>query len=107
MVSGRLVPSGASTVSISDFCPLTCRLIVRPAGVFVSTATPGGGQESTIISALSTLTHHGILYVPLGYKTTFGLLADLTEVRGGSPWGAGTYAVSLDEVNERTSDTIH
>ncbi len=62
------------------------------AGVFISTATPGGGQESTAIAALSTLTHHGIIYVPLGYAKSFGLLADLSEVRGGSPWGAGTFA---------------
>ncbi|MCJ1342465.1 Minor allergen Alt a 7 [Peltigera leucophlebia] len=62
------------------------------AGVFVSTATAGGGQESTVINSLSTLAHHGIIYVPLGYKTTFPLLADLSEVRGGSPWGAGTFA---------------
>lgn len=63
------------------------------AGVFVSTATPGGGQESTVISAMSTLVHHGMIYVPLGYKTSFAILADLTEVRGGSPWGAGTFSV--------------
>lgn len=64
------------------------------AGVFVSTGTQGGGQESTVISSLSTLTHHGFIYVPLGYKTVFGTLADLSEVRGGSPWGAGTFSVS-------------
>ncbi|PBP19272.1 hypothetical protein BUE80_DR009819 [Diplocarpon rosae] len=29
------------------------------AGVFVSSGSPGGGQESTVISTLSTLTHHG------------------------------------------------
>jgi NAD(P)H dehydrogenase (quinone) len=63
------------------------------AGVFVSTGTPGGGQESTVIASMSTLAHHGFIYVPLGYKNTFSLLADLTEVRGGSPWGAGTFAV--------------
>jgi len=62
------------------------------AGVFVSTGTPGGGQESTVIATLSTLTHHGIIYVPLGYKTVFPILADLSEARGGSPWGAGTFA---------------
>merc|ERR1711939_961779 len=62
------------------------------AGAFVSTATPGGGQETTIISAMSTFVHHGMIFVPLGYKTVFGTLADLTEVRGGSPWGAGTFA---------------
>lgn len=65
------------------------------AGLFVSSGTAGGGQESTAIAAMSTLTHHGIIYVPLGYKTTFPILANLTEVRGGSPWGAGTFAVSL------------
>ena len=64
------------------------------AGVFVSTATPGGGQESTVISAMSTLAHHGMIYVPLGYKTAFPILSDLEKVRGGSPWGAGTFAVS-------------
>lgn len=62
------------------------------AGVFVSTGTPGGGQESTVIASISTLAHHGIIYVPLGYKFTFGELANLDEVRGGSPWGAGTFA---------------
>ncbi|KAL4967965.1 putative NADH-quinone oxidoreductase Pst2 [Aspergillus stella-maris] len=62
------------------------------AGIFVSTGTLGGGQESTAIAAMSTLTHHGFLYVPLGYKTTFPLLSNLEEVHGGSPWGAGTFA---------------
>jgi NAD(P)H dehydrogenase (quinone) len=62
------------------------------AGLFISTGTPGGGQESTAIAAMSTLTHQGIIYVPLGYATTFPLLADLSEVRGGSPWGAGTFS---------------
>ena len=37
------------------------------AGVFISTASAGGGQESTAIATLSTLTHPGIMYVPLGY----------------------------------------
>jgi NAD(P)H dehydrogenase (quinone) len=64
------------------------------AGVFVSTAGVGGGQESTVLNSLSTLTHHGIIYVPLGYKHTFPLISNLEEVHGGSPWGAGTYAAS-------------
>jgi NAD(P)H:quinone oxidoreductase type IV len=63
------------------------------AGVFVSSGAPGGGQESTVIATMSTLAHHGIIYVPLGYKTTFPILADLSEAHGGSPWGAGTFAV--------------
>ncbi|MCJ1350407.1 MAG: Minor allergen Alt a 7 [Icmadophila ericetorum] len=62
------------------------------AGVFVSTGTMGGGQESTVLSSMSTLAHHGIIFVPLGYKTAFPLLSDVDTVRGGSPWGAGTFA---------------
>ncbi|KIW73019.1 NAD(P)H:quinone oxidoreductase, type IV [Phialophora macrospora] len=61
-------------------------------GLFVSTATAGGGQEITAITALSSWIHQGMIYVPLGYATAFPLLADLSEVRGGSPWGAGTFA---------------
>lgn len=67
--------------------------------MFVSTASQGGGQESTVIAAMSTLAHHGIIYVPLGYKTTFNILADMSEVRGGSAWGAGTFAVSLPTID--------
>jgi len=61
-------------------------------GLFVSTATAGGGQESTAIDALSSWVHQGMIYVPLGYATTFATLANLSEVRGGTPWGAGTFA---------------
>jgi len=60
------------------------------AGVFVSTSEPGGGQETTVFNSLSALAHHGIIYVPLGYKHAFAQLTNLEEVHGGSPWGAGT-----------------
>ncbi|KAK6457365.1 flavoprotein-like protein [Scheffersomyces xylosifermentans] len=60
------------------------------AGVFVSTGSPGGGQEATVISSLSTLTHHGIVYVPLGYGHPG--ITSFDEVHGSSPWGAGTFA---------------
>ncbi|MCJ1306383.1 Minor allergen Alt a 7 [Agyrium rufum] len=62
------------------------------AGLFISTASMGGGQESTPLATMSTLAHHGIIFVPLGYKHCFGQLAGLEEVRGGSAWGAGTFA---------------
>ena len=68
------------------------------AGLFVATGTMGGGQETTAISAMSTLAHHGMIYVPLGYKTAGTILNDLSEVRGGSPWGAGTFSVSWKAV---------
>ncbi|RPA77302.1 NADH-quinone oxidoreductase [Ascobolus immersus RN42] len=62
------------------------------AGIFVSTGTQGGGQETTASNAMSTLVHHGIIFVPFGYSHAFGILSDMSEVRGGSAWGAGTYA---------------
>lgn len=61
-------------------------------GLFVSTSSMGGGQESTAIAAISTLAHHGMIYVTFGYAKAFDIFADLSEVRGGSPWGAGTFS---------------
>ncbi|KAK2466603.1 hypothetical protein APHAL10511_000861 [Amanita phalloides] len=60
------------------------------AGIFFSTSTLGGGQEMTASSMMSTLVHHGIIYVPFGYSQSFHLLGNLNEVHGGSAWGAGT-----------------
>lgn len=62
------------------------------AGIFVTTGTPGGGQEVTVVNALSTLAHHGIIYVPLGYGAAFTQITNLEEVHGGSAWGAGAFA---------------
>ncbi|CAK7896032.1 hypothetical protein CAAN1_05S06348 [[Candida] anglica] len=64
----------------------------KAAGVFVTTGTPGGGQETTVVNSLSVLVHHGIIYVPLGYKPVFPLLTSFDEVHGGSPYGAGSFA---------------
>ena len=64
-------------------------LIGKVASVFTSTGT-GGGNESTIISFLPTLIHHGMIYVGLPYSCPE--LADISEVKGGSPWGAATIA---------------
>lgn len=49
----------------------------------MSTAGQGGGQESTAIAAMSTFAHHGIIYVPLGYKNTFAQMSSVEVVRGG------------------------
>ncbi|KAJ3515714.1 hypothetical protein NLJ89_g1586 [Agrocybe chaxingu] len=64
----------------------------KHAGLFVSTGGIGGGQEATAISFLSTLVHHGLIYVPLGYASGLARLGSIEEVHGGSPWGAGTLA---------------
>ena len=64
----------------------------KPAGIFVSTGTPGGGQEATVMNALLCLVHHGIIYIPLGYAQAFPQITSFDQVHGGSPWGAGTFA---------------
>lgn len=64
-------------------------LVGKVGSVFTSTGT-GGGNESTIMSFVHTLMHHGMIYVGLPYACPE--LADISEVKGGSPWGAATIA---------------
>lgn len=64
----------------------------KPAGIFVSTGTQGGGQETTVRNSLNFLAHHGLIYIPLGYAKTFGEQSNLEEIHGGSAYGAGTFA---------------
>lgn len=64
-------------------------LVGKVASVFTSTGT-GGGQEMTIASTWTTLAHHGMIIVPLGYSTP--ALFDVSQVGGGTPYGASTIA---------------
>jgi NAD(P)H dehydrogenase (quinone) len=64
-------------------------LIGKVGSVFTSTST-GGGNETTIVSVHFTLLHHGMIVVGLPYSAPD--LADISEVRGGSPYGASTIA---------------
>jgi NAD(P)H dehydrogenase (quinone) len=61
-------------------------LVGKVAGVFCSTASQHGGQETTITSFHTTLLHHGMIIVGLPY--TFKDLATMREVTGGTPYGA-------------------
>ena len=65
-------------------------LIGKPCGLFFSTGTQNGGQETTALTFVTQLVHHGMIFVPMGYSTP--LLFDLKEPHGGSPYGAGTLA---------------
>ncbi len=62
----------------------------KPGSVFTSTGT-GAGNETTITSFHSTLLHHGMVVVGLPYSVGTELF-DISEVRGGSPYGASTLA---------------
>ncbi len=67
---------------------LTGSLVGKPAGVFTSTASLHGGQESTLLSMLLPLLHHGMLVAGLPYSESA-----LVETRGGgTPYGASHHA---------------
>jgi len=68
---------------------LNGKLVGKVGSVFTSTAT-GGGNESTILTFIPTLLHHGMVYVGLPYAAE-GLMK-IDEMRGGSPYGAATLA---------------
>lgn len=70
-------------------------LIGKPAAVFTSSATQHGGQETTILSTMITLLHHGCVLVGLPYS--FKEQMTLEEITGGSPYGASTIAGPMGE----------
>ena len=74
----------------------------KPAGVFTASGSPHGGQESTLLSMMLPLLHHGMLLMGLPYSeprlnTTDG---------GGGPYGAGHLA-GADGDREITEDEAH
>jgi NAD(P)H dehydrogenase (quinone) len=67
---------------------LSGALIGKPAAVFTSTASLHGGQETTLISMLLPLLHHGMLMLGTPYSEP-----DLTTTRsGGTPYGPSHHA---------------
>lgn len=66
------------------------KLIGKIGSVFASTASQHGGQETTITSFHTTLLHHGMIIVGVPYSEA--RLLNLTEVSGGTPYGATTLA---------------
>jgi NAD(P)H dehydrogenase (quinone) len=70
----------------------------KPAGVFTSTQTMHGGQETTLLSMMLPLFHHGMVIVGLPYTEHA-----LNRTRGGgSPYGASH--VSGDEAQSKLSE---
>jgi NAD(P)H dehydrogenase (quinone) len=63
-------------------------LVGKPAGVFTSTASLHGGQETTLLSMMMPLLHHGMLITGLPYSESA-----LLETRGGgTPYGPSHHA---------------
>ncbi len=67
---------------------LSGALIDKPAAVFTSTSSLHGGQESTLLSMMLPLMHHGMLLLGLPYSEP----ALLTTTTGGTPYGASHVA---------------
>ena len=66
------------------------KLVGKTAGVFQSTGTMQGGQESVAMNCMSFFAHQGMVFIPLGYIDP--KVFSYEEIHGGSPWGSGTYA---------------
>lgn len=69
-------------------------LVGKPAGVFTSTSSMHGGQETTLLSMMLPLLHHGMLIAGLPYTE-----AELATTReGGTPYGP-SHVAGLDSKN--------
>lgn len=74
-------------------------LVGKPAAVFTSTATQHGGQESTLLSMMLPLLHHGCLITGIPY--TEPVLS--TTRSGGTPYGA-SHVAGLEDDSRLTDD---
>lgn len=63
-------------------------LVDKPATAFTSTSSLHGGQESTLLTMLVPLLHHGMLFAGLPYSET----ELFTTTSGGTPYGASHLA---------------
>jgi NAD(P)H dehydrogenase (quinone) len=73
----------------------------KPAGIFTSTATTHGGQETTGFTMMAPLLHLGMLIVGVPYSTP-GMLH--TDGRGGTPYAASTVAGGRNELPPAPED---
>src|SRR5215510_7734565 len=73
----------------------------KPVGVFTSTASTHGGQETTLLTMMVPLLHLGMIIVGVPYSVE-GMIH--TEARGGTPYGATTIAGSKGELQPTTDD---
>ncbi len=73
----------------------------KPAGVFTSTASTHGGQETTLLTMMAPLIHLGMIIVGVPYSIP-GMIH--TEARGGTPYGPSTIAGPQGELQPTAED---
>jgi len=94
IIIGSPTRFGSATAQMQAFLDSTGQLwftgalIGKVGSVFTSTASQHGGQETTIISMQTFLFHQGLVVVGVPYSNQE--LLTLTEMTGGSPYGAST-----------------
>ena len=87
---GNVVAQVQSFLDATGQLWLKGSLIGKVGSVFTSTATQHGGQETTIRSLHTELFHHGMVVVGVPYSCQE--LMNMSEISGGTPYGASTMA---------------
>jgi NAD(P)H dehydrogenase (quinone) len=77
-------------------------LVGKPAGVFCSTASIHGGQETTLISMMLTLLHHGMIIAGVPYSVP----ELLTTTQGGTPYGPSHTAGAKGDLPLTREETV-
>jgi NAD(P)H dehydrogenase (quinone) len=77
-------------------------LVGKPAGVFTSTSTMHSGQESTLLSMMLPLLHHGCVLVGIPHTEP----ALNTTRTGGTPYGASHYAGLKDDPQPSDDEAV-
>jgi|SRR5579859_6683879 len=96
VIIGSPTRYGSATSQMQTFFDSTGQLWLKGAlvgkvgSVFTSTGTQHGGQETTIISMQTFLFHQGLIVVGVPYAAAE--LMNMSEITGGSPYGASTIA---------------
>ena len=80
---------------------LAGKMAGKPAAVFTSTSSLHGGQETTLLSMMLPLLHHGMLITGLPYSEP----ALLKTTTGGTPYGA-SHLAGIDSRNPLSNDEI-
>ena len=87
---GRMASQMANFLDQAGGLWMRGALIGKVGGAFTSTGTQHGGQEATLFSIIANLMHFGLVVVGLDYG--YAGQMSLSEITGGSPYGATTIA---------------
>jgi NAD(P)H dehydrogenase (quinone) len=80
---------------------LTGAMEGKPAGVFTSTASMHGGQETTLVTMMVPLLHLGMIISGVPYSVD-GMIHH--EARGGTPYGASTVSGAMGQLQPTPED---